>query len=173
LPIGTSISVVAETDNGWYKSSSGYYVKASLTLDNPPTPTPTPEPSNSGGGGSSNDDSDFASYIKSFIGCKYVYGGASPDKGFDCSGLVMYCYAQVGVSVPHGATQIWKRSGVSVPRSQIKVGDVICYDYGSYCGHVAIYVGNGQVIHASSTRGKVCYGNLDMMKIKAIKRIIQ
>ena len=106
------------------------------------------------------------------LGVKYKFGGCS-SKGIDCSGLVKYCYAQVGVNLPHGATQIWKKSGVSVPRSEIKKGDVICYDYGSYCGHVAIYVGNGQVIHASSTRGKVVYGKLDMMKIKAIKRIIQ
>ena len=106
------------------------------------------------------------------LGVPYVFAGSS-SSGIDCSGLVMYCYAQVGVSLPHGATQIWLHSGVSVPRSDIQPGDVICYDYGSYCGHVAIYIGDGQVIHASSTRGKVVYGNVDMMSIKAIKRIIQ
>ena len=186
----------------WYKVKTssgkvGYVYKSYTTSMAPPTPTPTntPKPKNTSNNSSSSKSSSsktttkygntkrlpkitgkngqsIVNIAKSMLGVKYKFAGAS-SKGIDCSGLVMYCYAQVGVSVPHGATQIWKRSGVSVPRSQIKVGDVICYDYGSYCGHVAIYVGNGQVIHASSTRGKVCYGNLDMMKIKAIKRIIQ
>lgn len=184
----------------WYKVKTssgkvGYVYKSYTTTMAPPTPTPTntPRPTSSSSSskkssssktttkyGNTNrlpkitgkNGSSIVAIAKSMLGVKYKFAGAS-SKGIDCSGLVMYCYAQVGISVPHGATQIWKRSGVSVPRSDIKAGDVVCYDYGSYCGHVAIYVGNGQVIHASSTRGKVCYGSLDMMKIKAIKRIIR
>ena len=179
----------------WYKvtttsGKTGYVYKSYTTTSAPPTPTPTPtpkptsKPSSKKSSGTKygntkklpkisgkNGDS-IVSIAESMLGVKYKFGGCS-SKGIDCSGLVKYCYAQVGVSLPHGATQIWKKSGVSVPRSEIKKGDVICYDYGSYCGHVAIYVGNGQVIHASSTKGKVVYGKLDMMKIKAIKRIIQ
>ena len=179
----------------WYKvtttsGKTGYVYKSYTTTSAPPTPTPTPtpkptsKPSSKKSSGTKygntkklpkisgkNGDS-IVSIAESMLGVKYKFGGCS-SKGIDCSGLVKYCYAQVGVNLPHGATQIWKKSGVSVPRSEIKKGDVICYDYGSYCGHVAIYVGNGQVIHASSTRGKVVYGKLDMMKIKAIKRIIQ
>ena len=90
------------------------------------------------------------------LGVRYVYGGSSAS-GIDCSGLVMYCYAQIGISLPHGANQICNRSGVSVARSDVALGDVICYDYGSRCGHVAIYAGGGQVIHASQSRGRVCY----------------
>ena len=184
----------------WYKVKTasgkvGYVYKSYTTTMAPPTPTPTntPRPTSSSSSskkssssktttkyGNTNklpkitgkNGSSIVAIAKSMLGVRYKFAGAS-SKGIDCSGLVMYCYAQVGISVPHGATQIWKRSGVSVPRSDIKAGDVVCYDYGSYCGHVAIYVGNGQVIHASSTRGKVCYGSLDMMKIKAIKRIIR
>ena len=181
----------------WYKvttpGGSTGYVYISYTTQTPPptpTPTPTPKPKSSGGGGgggggyskSYGDPStlpstgwtgqDIANLAATFLGVDYVYGGASYD-GIDCSGLVMYCYAQVGVSVPHGATSIMYYSGVSVPREDLKPGDVICYDYGTYCGHVAIYVGDGTVIHASSTRGQVVYGNLDMMGIMDIKRIIQ
>lgn len=178
----------------WYKvtTSGGKsgYVFVSYTTTNPPptpTPTPTPRPKSSGGGGGGSkrygdtrtlpkitgkNGSSIVSIAESMLGVPYVFAGSS-SSGIDCSGLVMYCYAQIGISLPHGATQIYLHSGVSVPRSDIKAGDVICYDYGSYCGHVAIYVGNGQVIHASSTRGKVVYGNVDMMSIKAIKRIIQ
>ena len=180
----------------WYKvkttsGKTGYVYKSYTTTNPPPTPTPTPTPkptskpsSKSSSSGTKygntkklpkisgkNGDS-IVSIAETMLGVKYKFGGAS-SSGCDCSGLCVYCYAQVGVSLPHGATQIWKKSGVSVPRSEIKAGDIVCYDYGSYCGHVAIYVGNGQVIHASASKGKVIYGKLDMMKIKAIKRIIQ
>jgi cell wall-associated NlpC family hydrolase len=178
----------------WYKVTTvsgytGYVYKSYTTTNPPPTPTPTPTPyprssSSSGGGGRSygnprtlpqitgcNGES-IVSIAESMLGVPYVFAG-SDSSGIDCSGLVMYCYAQVGVSVPHGATSIMYYSGVSVPREDLKPGDVICYDYGTYCGHVAIYVGDGTVIHASSTRGQVVYGNLDMMGIMDIKRIIQ
>ena len=177
----------------WYKvtttgGSTGYVYKSYTTTNPPPTPTPTPSPyprSSSGGGGGQSygnprtlpkitgcNGESIVSIAESMLGVPYVFAG-SDSSGIDCSGLVMYCYAQVGVYVPHGATQIWLHSGVSVPREDLKAGDVICYDYGTYCGHVAIYVGDGTVIHASSTRGQVVYGSLDMMSIMAIKRIIQ
>lgn len=188
--------VSAIVGDKWYKVKTtggkvGYvYISYTTTTPPPtPTPTPTPRPRRSGGGGGGGGSQSYGdtrslpvitgcngesivSIAESMLGVPYVFAGSS-SSGIDCSGLVMYCYAQVGISLPHGATQIWLHSGVSVPRSDIKPGDVICYDYGSYCGHVAIYVGDGQVIHASSSRGKVCYGNVDMMSIKAIKRIIQ
>ena len=178
----------------WYKvttvgGSTGYVYKSYTTTNPPPTPTPTPSPyprSSSGGGGRTQNygnprtlpkitgcnGESIVAIAESMLGVPYVFAG-SDSSGIDCSGLVMYCYAQVGVYVPHGATQIYLHSGVCVPREDLKAGDVICYDYGTYCGHVAIYVGNGTVIHASSTRGQVVYGDLDMMSIMAIKRIIQ
>ena len=193
LPRHTKLYCSAIVGDKWYKvtttgGKAGYVYKSYTTTNPPPTPTPTPTPrpksSGGGGGGGSygntrslpkitgKNGESIVSIAESMLGVPYVFAGSS-SSGIDCSGLVMYCYAQVGVSLPHGATQIWLHSGVSVPRSDIQPGDVICYDYGSYCGHVAIYVGDGQVIHASSSRGRVCYGNVDMMSIKAIKRIIQ
>ena len=192
LPRHTKLYCSAIVGDKWYKvtttgGKSGYVYKSYTTTNPPPTPTPTPTPrpkSSSGGGSSSygntrslpkitgKNGESIVSIAESMLGVPYVFAGSS-SSGIDCSGLVMYCYAQIGVSLPHGATQIWLHSGVSVPRSDIQPGDVVCYDYGSYCGHVAIYVGDGQVIHASSTRGRVVYGNVDMMSIKAIKRIIQ
>lgn len=175
----------------WYKVSTtggtrGYVYKSYTTTNPPPTPTPTPSPypKSSGSGGRSygnprtlpqitgvNGES-IVAIAESMLGVPYVFGG-SDSSGIDCSGLVMYCYAQVGITLPHGATSIMYYSGVSVPREDLKPGDVICYDYGTYCGHVAIYIGDGMVIHASATRGQVVYGNLDMMAIMDIKRIIQ
>jgi len=108
----------------------------------------------------------------SMLGVRYKYGGLSR-KGIDCSGLVKYCYAQININVPHGANAICNHSGVSVSRSNIKLGDVVCYDYGDHCGHCAIYAGGGQVIHASMSKGRVLYARLDILPIRRIKRLIR
>jgi len=83
-----------------------------------------------------------------YLGTPYVYGGASPS-GFDCSGLVMYAYAQVGISLPHYTVAQYNYSdAVSVSRSQLQPGDLVFF---AGLGHVGIYVGNGQFIHAPHT----------------------
>ena len=83
-----------------------------------------------------------------YLGVPYVWGGASPS-GFDCSGFVMYVYAQVGISLPHNTVAQWSYSrAVSVPRSELQPGDLVFF---AGLGHVGIYVGNGQFIHAPHT----------------------
>ena len=177
LSFGTAIDVVAETDNGWYKSSEGFYVKASLTLDSEPAPTPTPEPyyDDDDDDYDDYDYSDFASYVRSFIGCRYVYGGASPD-GFDCSGFVMYCYeTYYNIYLPHGATSQSYR-GEEVDPDDIQVGDIICFDKegDGIMEHAAIYVGNDTYVHAqSSATGVVesCY-SAAKWKIGTVRRVL-
>ena len=188
LKSGAKISVVAETDNGWLKSSSGYYVKASLTSSSAPSgggggggsSSSSSSSSSSGGGGGSSSkvgdkSGDFAKYVRSFIGCKYVAGGSSPSKGFDCSGFVMYCFKNYyNVSLPHGATSQSKK-GKEVSKDDIQCGDIICFDRNGdgTMEHSAIYIGGGKYVHAKGKAYGVVEDNFSSAKnVAHIRRVI-
>jgi cell wall-associated NlpC family hydrolase len=82
-----------------------------------------------------------------YLGTPYVWGGASPG-GFDCSGFAMYVYAQVGISLPHNAAMQYNSVGVPVSRDDLQAGDLVFFDG---LGHMGIYIGGGQFIHAPHT----------------------
>ena len=90
--------------------------------------------------------SSVVSIAEQYLGVPYRWGGASPS-GFDCSGLVMYVFAQVGVSLPHSSYAQYGM-GSPVSRDQLQPGDLVFFDG---LGHVGIYVGGGQFIHAPHT----------------------
>lgn len=94
-------------------------------------------------------------YAKQFLGCPYVYGGSGPSV-FDCSGFTMFVYKHFGVSIGHSAvTQAYV--GRYVPRSELQPGDLIIINNESNTsiGHVGMYVGGGNFIHASSGSGQI------------------
>lgn len=102
--------------------------------------------------------SGVVSVAKQYLGTRYSYGGASPS-GFDCSGFTMYCFQQMGVSLPHSATSQWQ-SGAGqkiTSTSGLQSGDLVFFcdpsrSNGKACSHAGIYIGGGQFIHASSSR---------------------
>lgn len=119
----------------------------------------------------------IAELAKSYIGTPYVYGGASP-KGFDCSGLVYYCYGQYGYSLRRGATGQFNNNGTSVSKSDLRIGDLVFFsDSVDPIGHVGMYIGDGKFVHASSGKGCVTTNNLSDYYYKehyaGAKRIIK
>ena len=100
--------------------------------------------------------SDVVGVALSQLGTPYVWGGAAPG-GFDCSGLVMWAYAQVGVSLPHSSYAQYSY-GVPVSRDQLQPGDIVFFDG---LGHVGIYIGGDQFVHAPHTGDVVKISSLD------------
>ncbi len=107
----------------------------------PPAPgqAPVALPSGAGNAGA-------ASVAMQYLGTPYQWGGASPS-GFDCSGLASYAYAQIGKSVPHYTVAIYN-AFPQVPSDQLQVGDLVFF---RGLGHMGIYIGGGQMVHAPQT----------------------
>ena len=107
-----------------------------------------------------------ASYACQFVGNPYVYGGTSLTNGADCSGFVMSVYANFGVSLPHSSSG--ERSvGTAVDGlANAQPGDIICYS-----GHVAIYIGNGQIVHASTAKTGIKISDVNYRTPLGVRRI--
>ena len=135
-------------ENGWYNvtceyGTTGYIRSDFLVLSE------TKEAASASSG--------IVDLAKSFLGVRYVYGGASP-KGFDCSGFTMYLCKQAGYSLPHTASG-QMQYGTSISKSDLQPGDLVFFRDPSRCAahktasHVGMYIGNSQFIHASSGSG--------------------
>ncbi|MDO4941214.1 MAG: C40 family peptidase [Lachnospiraceae bacterium] len=107
-------------------------------------------------------------YAKKFVGNPYKYGGTSLTKGADCSGFVMSVYKHFGYKLPHSSSEIATK-GKKVSWSKKKPGDVICY-----YGHVAIYIGNNKIVHASNKKSGIKISNkANYRKVRCVRRIIK
>lgn len=105
------------------------------------------------------------------VGLKYVLGGTSPDRGFDCSGLVKYVMAALKLEVPRtAARQADVGTSVGLDTAQLRPGDLLAFGRGRAASHVGIYVGNGRYIHASSVAGRVIESDINRPASPLVKR---
>ena len=110
--------------------------------------------------------SDVVSYACQFIGNPYVWGGESLTNGADCSGFIKSVYANFGISLPHSSVAL-QRAGSEVSYENAQPGDIVCY-----AGHVAIYMGGGQIVHASSPSTGIKTGSATHRSIISVRRVL-
>ncbi len=153
LSYGADVTVTGLCENGWvrilFKGQTAYvsgdYVTDYTEVDH----------------SASDDAVAVANLAMSFVGYSYVYGGASPSSGFDCSGLVYYCYGQYGYSLNRVADDQMDQDGVAVSYDNLQVGDLVFFGSGTYANHVGIYIGNGNFVHAATPSSGVRVNSLN------------
>ena len=112
---------------------------------------------------------DLCQYAKEFLGNPYVWGGTSLTKGADCSGYVLSIFKKYGVNLPHSSVA-QAGSGTTIQVSEAQPGDLIFYGNGKSINHVAIYIGGGQVIHASNPKTGIRISNVSYRSpVKAVR----
>lgn len=121
-------------------------------------------------GRAAKDCSNIVDYALQFVGNPYVYGGTSLTRGADCSGFTMSVYAKFGVYLPHSSSA-QARCGTKVSASQLAPGDLIFYGKGGSINHVALYIGGGKVVHASSERTGIKISNAFYRTPVTIRRV--
>jgi cell wall-associated NlpC family hydrolase len=109
---------------------------------------------------------DVVKFAKQFVGNPYVYGGTSLTDGADCSGFVMSVYKNFGVSLPHSSAADRNVGAAVNGLENAQPGDIICYS-----GHVGIYAGNGQLVHASTEKTGIIVSSATYRTILSIRRI--
>ena len=145
---GKQVEVLGES-NGWYQvsfdSTVGWMLGDYLR-----------DPSDADGSAGAQ----IVEMARQYLGTRYRSGGSSPN-GFDCSGFTLYLYAKLGYSLPHSATAQYKNCGYAVSKSELQPGDLVFFSDSSHAiGHVGIYIGDGQIIHARYSVGKVTIDSL-------------
>lgn len=109
---------------------------------------------------------DVVDYASQFVGNPYVYGGTSLTNGCDCSYFTQACFGYFGISLPR-TSYAQRSSGQAVSYANAKAGDIICY-----AGHVAIYMGDGKIVHAANAKLGICYGTATYRDIITIRRVL-
>lgn len=148
--LGDWIEVEVDDETGFV---SAEYVELSEKLPTAQTMTEVRY-----GAGVSDVRVDLVSYACQFVGNRYVWGGTSLTNGVDCSGFTMQIYAKYGISLPH-SSRAQPGYGTKISASEAQPGDLFFYGSGSSINHVAIYIGNGQIVHASNSRDGIKISN--------------
>lgn len=180
--------------------AEGYILTRFLGAIPMPTPTPTPTPAptpaptiapapvpvqaavvsvtaSAGSALTADQQQAMINLARSCLGVKYVYGSESMS-GFDCSGFTTYIYQQLfGITLPRSAKS-QAGAGIAVSADTIRTGDILCFDWSNgdgICDHVGLYIGGGQYIHASYSKGLVLESTVNFSRnpIVSIRRIIQ
>jgi len=143
---GTSVTILG-TEGSWHKvrynGTVGYVHSQYVNV-----------------GGTSANASAIIATAKKYLGVPYIYGGSTP-AGFDCSGLVRYVFNQHGITLHRVASQLYSYDGVSVAKSNLQPGDLLFFSSSEKAvGHVGLYIGDNQMLHASSGSGKVIISNI-------------
>lgn len=115
---------------------------------------------------------DLCEYAKQFLGNPYVWGGTSLTNGADCSGYVLSIFAKYGISLPH-SSRAQANMGTKISMSEARPGDLVFYSKGGRINHVAIYIGGGQVIHASSPKTGIRITSAYYRTPTTVRRLIQ
>ena len=105
-------------------------------------------------------------YATQFVGNPYVWGGSSLTNGTDCSGFVMSVYNNFGVSLPHSSSALRSQGYDVGGLSNAQPGDIVCYS-----GHVGLYVGNGQIVHASTSKTGIIVSSATYRNVLSVRRI--
>ena len=170
---GEALEVVEQLD-GWVKIMlddeeayvSADFVDIAKKLDRAVTQTELQY-----GKGVSDVRVDLVNYAKQFLGNPYVWGGVSLTNGADCSGFVLSVFKKYGVSLPHSSA-VQSGMGSKVSLSEAKPGDLVFYAQNGRVNHVAIYIGNGQVIHASNPRSGIKISNVSYRTPYSVRRVL-
>jgi len=168
---GTVMTVIG-INSGWYKVShnghtgyvrsdfmdiiEGQRAASTVTRTTPSATSPAP-PANLTLG------QQIVEFALGFVGYRYVYGGASPTTGFDCSGLVTYVYKNFGITVTRNASGQYRDNGVLINKSDLAPGDLVFFSSngGSSVTHVGIYIADNEFVHASQNGVGVIISRLD------------
>ena len=162
LKIGTKVTVLS-TSGKWRKirvgGKTGYALKKYVYIN-----TKAPKLK----GSTYNKGKTIASFAKRFVGNPYVWGGPNLNTGADCSGFVKSVYKSFGYNLPRSSSS-QRSAGRKVSYSKKQPGDLICYN-----GHVAIYIGKGKIVHASSRKtGIKISPRANYRKVLSVRRIVK
>lgn len=168
------LEVVEQRPEGWVKimlDDEEAYVSADYVVVDQELETAVTMKELLYGGGISNTRIDLCQYAKQFVGNPYVWGGTSLTNGADCSGFVQSVFKKYGVSLPRSSRE-QVNVGTKVSLADAQPGDLIFYAKGGTINHVALYIGNGQVVHASSPKTGIKISNATYRTPTAVKRVL-
>ena len=170
------LEVVDQSVEGWAKimldDEEAYVSTEFVKIEEELTTAVTMKELLYGQDGVSNTRVDLCQFAKKFVGNRYVWGGTSLTNGADCSGFVQSVFKNFGIKLPRSSRE-QATVGTKIKLSEAKPGDLIFYAKGGRINHVALYIGNGQVVHASSPKSGIKISNATYRSPATIRRVMK